>query len=54
MGIPLRTRHREVAPNQFEFAPLFGFVTSQTDQNLLAMQVVEEVAAKHGLMLPSF
>jgi len=49
MGIPLRTRHREVAPNQYEFAPLFGFVTTQIDQNLVVMQVIEEIAAKHGL-----
>eukprot|EP00929_Paragymnodinium_shiwhaense_P006353 TRINITY_DN1095_c0_g5_i2.p2 TRINITY_DN1095_c0_g5~~TRINITY_DN1095_c0_g5_i2.p2 ORF type:complete len:458 (+),score=127.24 TRINITY_DN1095_c0_g5_i2:56-1375(+) len=49
MGIPLRTRHREVAPNQFEMAPLFGTVTTQIDQNLVVMQVMEEVAAKHGL-----
>jgi glutamine synthetase len=38
VGIPLRTRHREVAPNQYEFAPLFGPVVSQTDQNLVVMQ----------------
>lgn len=50
MGIPLRTRHREVAPNQYEFAPLFGFVTTQVDQNLMVMQILEEVAAKHGLV----
>lgn len=49
MGIPLKTRHREVAPNQFEFAPLFGPATTQIDQNLVAMQVCEEVAKKHGL-----
>eukprot|EP01041_Mallomonas_annulata_P007147 gene7147-14548_t len=49
MGIPLRTRHREVAPNQYEFAPLFGTVTTQIDQNLLVMQIIEEIAAKHGL-----
>lgn len=49
MGIPLRTRHREVAPNQYEFAPLYGTVTTQIDQNLIVMQVIEEVAAKHGL-----
>lgn len=34
MGIPLRTRHREVAPNQYEMAPLFGSATTQVDQNL--------------------
>jgi len=49
MGIPLRTRHREVAPNQYEFAPLYGFVTTQIDQNLVVMQVIEEIAIKHGL-----
>ena len=49
LGIPLRTRHREVAPNQYEFAPLFGPVVSQTDQNLVVMQIIEETAAKHGL-----
>ena len=49
MGIPLKTRHREVAPNQFEFAPLFGTNTTQIDQNLWVMQIIEEVAAKHDL-----
>ena len=49
LGIPLKTRHREVAPNQYEFAPLFGSVITQTDQNLVVMQICEEVAAKHGL-----
>jgi glutamine synthetase len=49
MGIPLKTRHREVAPNQYEMAPYFGHVTSQVDQNLLVMQVCEEVAPKHKL-----
>merc|ERR1719446_996005 len=47
IGIPLKTRHREVAPNQFEFAPEFGPVHVQTDQNLMVMQIIEEVAAKH-------
>jgi glutamine synthetase len=49
MGIPLKTRHREVAPNQFEFAPLYGMNTAQIDQNLIVMQLIEEIAAKHGL-----
>jgi len=49
MGIPLKTRHREVAPNQFEFAPLYGSNTTQIDQNVFVMQVIEEVAPKHGL-----
>jgi glutamine synthetase len=49
MGIPLKTRHREVAPNQFEFAPLYGTNTTQIDQNLMVMQIIEEVAARHHL-----
>jgi len=49
IGIPLKTRHREVAPNQYEFAPLFGPVAEHTDDNLKLMQIIEEVSAKHGL-----
>ena len=49
MGIPMRTRHREVAPNQYECAPLFGIATTQIDQNIMFMQIAEEVAARHGL-----
>ena len=50
MGIPLKTRHREVAPNQYEMAPYFGHVTSQIDQNITIMQVCEEIAAKYNLV----
>lgn len=49
LGIPLRTRHREVAPNQYEFAPMYGDSTTQIDQNLMVMQIIEEVAADYGL-----
>jgi len=49
LGIPLKTRHREVAPNQYEFAPLFGRVVEQVDNNLMVMQICEEVAPRHGL-----
>jgi glutamine synthetase len=49
LGIPLRTRHREVAPNQYEFAPMYGTVTTQIDQNLMVMQIMEETAVKYGL-----
>jgi len=49
LGIPLRTRHREVAPNQYEFAPFFGTMTTQIDQNVMVMQILEEVATRHGL-----
>lgn len=40
----------QVAPNQYEFAPLFGPVVGQVDQNLMVMQIIEEVSAKHGLV----
>jgi glutamine synthetase len=49
IGIPLKTRHREVAPGQFEFAPLYGSNTTQIDQNVMVMQIIEEVAPKYGL-----
>ena len=49
IGIPLKTRHREVAPNQFEFAPLYGSNTTQIYQNIMVMQIIEEVASRHGL-----
>jgi len=49
LGIPLKTRHREVAPNQYEFAPLYGHNTTQIDQNLMVMQIIEEVSTRHGL-----
>jgi len=49
LGIPLQTRHREVAPNQYECAPFFGLASGQSDNNLLEMNIAEEVAARHGL-----
>jgi len=49
LGIPLRTRHREVAPNQFEMAPMYGPAPQQIDQNLMVMQLLEETAAMSGL-----
>jgi len=50
MGIPLNTRHREVAPNQYECAPYFGIASNQIEENLMVMQLIEEVATKHGLV----
>jgi len=50
MGIPLKTRHREVAPNQYECAPFFGLASAQIDENLLVMEMMEEIAAKHNLV----
>jgi glutamine synthetase len=49
LGIPMRTRHREVAPNQYEMAPEFGPVEVQIDQNVMFMQLLEEIAPKYGL-----
>jgi len=49
LGIPMKTRHREVAPNQYEVAALFGKVAVHVDENLKVMQILEEVAIKHGL-----
>lgn len=47
LGIPVTTRHNEVAPNQFECAPMFEEVNLANDHNLLLMDVMEEVARKH-------
>lgn len=47
VGIPLRTRHNEVAPNQFEMAPVFEEVNLANDHNLLVMSIMERVARKH-------
>eukprot|EP00930_Biecheleria_cincta_P055672 TRINITY_DN41971_c0_g1_i1.p1 TRINITY_DN41971_c0_g1~~TRINITY_DN41971_c0_g1_i1.p1 ORF type:complete len:900 (-),score=134.92 TRINITY_DN41971_c0_g1_i1:285-2984(-) len=50
LGIHLRTRHRESAPNQYEFAPHFGIASAQVDENLLVMEIIEQTALKHGLV----
>jgi len=47
-GIPLKTRHNEVAPNQFELAPIFGECNLAVDQNLLVMSIMKRVARRHG------
>ena len=48
LGIPMKTRHNEVAPNQFEFAPIFGECNLAVDQNMLIMGVMKKIARKHG------
>jgi len=50
-GIPLKTRHNEVAPNQFELAPIFGEANLSNDQNLLVMSLMKKVARRHGFRL---
>lgn len=49
LGIPLRTRHNEVAPAQFECAPIFEEVNLAVDHNTLLMDVMTRVAARHRL-----
>ena len=49
LGIPLRTRHNEVAPAQFECAPIFEEVGVAVDHNSLLMDVMERVARRHNL-----
>ena len=48
LGIPMKTRHNEVAPNQFEFAPIFGETNLAVDQNMLIMGVMKKIARRHG------
>jgi len=47
LGIPVKTRHNEVAPNQFECAPIFEEVNLAVDHNMLIMDVMRRVARKH-------
>ncbi len=48
LGIPAKTRHNEVAPNQFELAPVFEETNLANDHNLLLMGVMNEVARRHN------
>ncbi|MCX6216729.1 glutamine synthetase III [Spirosoma sp.] len=49
LGMPVRTRHNEVAPGQFEVAPTFEEVNLAVDHNALLMDLMEKIAAKHNL-----
>ena len=51
LGIPVKTRHNEVAPSQYESAPIFEEVNVATDHNQLVMEVFRQVARRHGLTL---
>ena len=48
LGIPVKTRHNEVAPNQFELAPIFEEANLAVDHNALLMDVMEKVARRHS------
>ena len=48
LGIPVKTRHNEVAPNQFELAPIFEECNLAVDHNMLIMSLMRKVARNHG------
>ena len=48
LGIPCKTRHNEVAPNQFELAPIFEETNLAVDHNMLMMSIMKRAARKHG------
>ena len=48
LGIPCKTRHNEVAPNQFELAPIFEETNLAVDHNMLLMSLMKKVARRHG------
>jgi len=49
LGAPIKTRHNEVAPNQYEVAPIYENQNLAVDHNMLTMEVMQKVAEKHGL-----
>ena len=51
LGIPIKTRHNEVAPNQFELAPIYGETNLANDQNQLVMNLMNFIARKHGFVV---
>ena len=51
LGIPLKTRHNEVAPNQFELAPIYGETNLSNDQNQIVMNLMGRIARKHGFVV---
>jgi glutamine synthetase len=50
LGIPAKTRHNEVAPAQFEIAPVFEELNHAVDHNMITMEVLKRVADRHGLV----
>ena len=51
LGIPVKTRHNEVAPNQFELAPIFENVNLANDHNQLVMDLMKRIARKHNFVV---
>ncbi len=50
LGIPSKTKHNEVAPNQFEIAPVYSTTNVATDQNQLLMDTINKIASRHDLI----
>src|SRR5262249_26675875 len=48
LGVPVKTRHNEVAPSQFETAPIFEEANIATDHNQLTMEILRKVSARHN------
>ncbi len=51
LGVPVKTRHNEVAPSQYEIAPIFENANVATDHNMLVMETMKRVADRYGLQL---
>ena len=51
LGIPIKTRHNEVAPNQFELAPIYGESNLANDQNQIVMNLMNFIARRHGFVV---
>ena len=51
LGVPIVTRHNEVAPCQFEMAPMYEETDIATDHNQLVMSILKDVAQRHGLQV---
>ncbi len=50
LGVPAKTRHNEVCPGQFELAPIFEELNLAIDHNMIMMEVMQDIAEKHGLV----
>ena len=50
LGVPVKTRHNEVAPAQFELAPIFENMSIATDHNCLTMETMKRIASRHGFV----
>ena len=49
LNIPLLVNHNEVAPSQHELSPIFALTNVSSDQNIVCLQIMDEIAARHGV-----